>query len=106
MNIQQLMKQAQQMQAKMQEMQDKLAQMEVDGKSGGGLVNVVVNGKGDVLSVKIDPSLLKPEEGDMLEDLILAAINDGRGKANTLMEEEMKKVTGGMGMPSGMKLPF
>lgn len=105
MNIQQLMKQAQQMQSKMQEIQEKLGQTHVDGKAGGGLVNVVVNGNGDVLQIKIDPSLLKADEGEMLEDLILAAINDGKGKAKDMMESEMKKVTGGMGMP-GMKLPF
>jgi DNA-binding YbaB/EbfC family protein len=105
-NINQLMKQAQEMQAKMAEMQEKMGQTVIDGTSGGGLVTVTVSGKGEMKALKIDPSLVNGEEIEVLEDLIVAAYNDARIKAETLSQEEMSKLTGGLNLPGGMKLPF
>jgi len=101
-----MMKQAKQLQEKMQAVQEEIAAMSVDGVSGGGLVAVTTNGKGDVKSVRIDPSLLKPEEVEILEDLIVAALSDARGKAEALVAEKMQAMTGGLNLPPGMKLPF
>lgn len=105
-NLGQLMKQAQAMQARMAELQDQLGRMEVEGAAGGGLVKAVVTGKGEVKKLKLEPSLVDPKEVEVLEDLIVAAINDARGKAETAAAEEMKKLTGGLNLPPGMKLPF
>lgn len=105
-NIGQLMKQAQQMQAKMTELQEKLANITVEGTAGGGLVTVTMTCKNDVKGLKVDPSLLNPEEAEMLEDLIVAAMNDARSKAETKSSEEMSQLTGGMKLPGGMDLPF
>ncbi len=105
-NLGQLMKQAQQVQAKMAEMQEKLAAMEVEGAAGGGLVKATVTGKGELKHLKIEPSLVDPKEVEVLEDLVVAAVNDARGKIDALTAEEMKKVTGGIPLPPGMKLPF
>ena len=101
-----MMKQAKQLQEKMQAVQEEIAAMSVDGAAGGGLVAVTTNGKGDVKSVRIDPSLLKPEEVEILEDLIVAALSDARGKAEALVAEKMQAMTGGLNLPPGMKLPF
>ena len=105
-NLGNLMKQAQQMQAKMQEMQQRLAEMEVEGASGGGMVKVTATGKGDVKRLKIDKSLVDPNDVEVLEDLIVAAINDARSKADAMSVEEMQKLTGGLNLPPGIKLPF
>jgi len=105
-NFSDMMKQAQEMQKKMKELQDGLANLEVEGSSGGGLVSVKVNGKGEVKKIKIDPSLMKPEETEILEDLIVAAFNEAKKKAEEASAEEMKKMTGGMNLPPGFKLPF
>lgn len=105
-NLGQLMKQAQQMQAKMAEMQEQLGRMEVEGAAGGGLVRATITGKGEVKQLKIEPSLVDPKEVEVLEDLIVAAINDARTKADNAAAEEMKKLTGGLNLPPGMKLPF
>jgi hypothetical protein len=105
-NLAGLMKQAQQMQSKMQEMQAKLEAMEMVGEAGAGLVRVTLNGKGNMRGIKIDPKLIDPSEAEMLEDLIVAAHRDARGKIDAMMESEMQKVTGGMQLPPGMKLPF
>ena len=105
-NLGQLMKQAQQMQTKMAEMQEKLATLEVEGAAGGGLVRATVSGKGELKSLKIEPSLVDPKEVEVLEDLVVAAVNDARGKIDALAADEMKKVTGGLSLPPGMKLPF
>jgi nucleoid-associated protein EbfC len=105
-NLAGLMKQAQQMQSKMQEMQAKLEAMEITGESGAGLVRVTLNGKSDLRKVKIDPKLLEPVDIEMLEDLLLAAHRDARSKIEAASAEEMQKVTGGMQLPPGMKLPF
>jgi DNA-binding YbaB/EbfC family protein len=101
-----MMKQAQELQEKMQSLQSEIAEMEATGTSGGGLVSVVVDGKGGLKSVKIDPSLAKPDEVEILEDLIVAAAHDARGKAEALAEEKMKSLTAGLPLPPGMKLPF
>ena len=103
MNIVQMMKQAQELQGKMKAMQEELAAMVLEGQSGGGLVKIALNGKGDMQSVKIDPSLLK-DEIEVLEDLILAAFQDARGKAEAAMQERMQAATAGLPIPPGLKL--
>lgn len=105
MNIQGIMKQAQMMQKRMEETQTKLAQQEVEGSSGAGVVRVVMSGKFETKKISIDKSLVNPEEIDILEDLIVAAINDARSKADKLMEDGMKEVTGGVNL-GGLRLPF
>ena len=105
-NLSGLMKQASQMQAKMQELQTKLEAMEVEGSSGAGMVTVTLNGKSDLKRVKIDPKLADPAEMETVEDLIVAAHADAKRKLETAAAEEMQKVTGGMQLPPGMKLPF
>ena len=105
-NMNQMMKQAQEMQAKMSEMQGRLDSSEIEGSSGGGMVKVTLTGKGDLRRIAIEPSLLKPEDAEMLEDLIIAAHNDARAKVENFMQDEMAKITGGLKLPPGMKLPF
>jgi hypothetical protein len=105
-NLGQMMKQAQQMQERMAELQSKLEAVEISGASGGGLVNVTLNGKGEMRSLKIDKSLVDPNEVEVLEDLILAAVNDAKAHVEAHMADEMKKLTGGLALPPGMKLPF
>jgi nucleoid-associated protein EbfC len=105
-NLGQMMKQAQAMQAKMQEMQATLERTEVTGVAGGGMVTVTVTGKGEMRRIKIDPKLVDPNEVTMLEDLIVAAANDARAKADQQMQAEMAKLTGGLQLPPGFKLPF
>jgi hypothetical protein len=105
-NLGQMMKQAQQMQAKMAELQDKLAGSEMTGAAGGGMVQVTMNGKGELRAVKIDPSLLTPADAEVLEDLVVAAANDAKTKVESHVAEEMQKLTGGLALPPGMKLPF
>ena len=105
-NIGNMMKQAQQLQKKMAEAQDKLNQIEVEGTSGGGMVKVTSTAKGVIKRIDIDESLLKKDEKEILEDLIVAAINDSKQKGETVAQEEMKSLTGGLPLPPGMKLPF
>ena len=105
MNMQGLMKQAQMMQKKMEEAQEKLAQTEVIGVSGGGMVKVTVTGKMATKKVEIDKSLLNDEDVEILEDLIVAACNDAQSKAEAMMADGMKDVTGGLNL-GGLKLPF
>jgi nucleoid-associated protein EbfC len=105
-NLAQMLKQAQQMQARMAEMQTKLAEIEVTGAAGGGMVQVTLNGKGEVKKLKLDKSAVDPNETEVLEDLILAAFNDAKARADRLATEEMEKLTGGLKLPPGMKLPF
>jgi len=90
----------------MEAMQEEVAALEVSGSAGGGLVSVTMNGKSEMKGVKIDPSLMKPEEAEIVEDLIVAACNDARGKAEALLAEKMREMTGGLQLPPGMKLPF
>ena len=97
-----MMKQAQAMQAKMARVQEELAAMEIDGTSGGGMVRVVANGKQEILSIRIKPEVVDPEEVEMLEDLIMAALAEAREKAARAMEQAMAKVTGGLGLPPGL----
>jgi nucleoid-associated protein EbfC len=105
-NLGQLMKQAQQAQAKMAELQAALDQAEVTGQSGGGMVTITTSAKGDPKKVKIDPKLVDPNDVQMLEDLITAALRDARQKGEALVQEEMGKLTGGLSLPPGFKLPF
>ncbi len=105
-NLGQMMKQAQAMQAKMQEMQAALERTEVTGAAGGGMVTVTVSGKGEMRRIRIDPKLIDPNEAAMLEDLIVAAVNDARAKVDQQMQAEMAKLTGGLQLPPGFKLPF
>lgn len=101
-----LMKQAQAMQSKMAEMQAELDHVLVEGRSGAGMVTVTLTAKGGMKGVKIDPSLLKPDEAEMLEDLIIAAHEDARRKAEDALQERMKSITAGLPLPPGLKLPF
>jgi len=105
-NLSGLMKQASQMQAKMQEMQAKMEAMEVEGQAGAGLVTVTLTGRGDMKRLKVDPKLADPAEMEMLEDLVVAAHTEAKRRIEEIMAEEMAKVTGGMQLPGGMKLPF
>lgn len=105
-NLGQMMKQAQQMQTKLAEMQSRLAEVEVDGAAGGGMVKVTLTAKGDLRKVKIDPQAVDPADVEVLEDLVLAAFNDAKAKAEARMQEEMGKLTGGLNLPPGLKLPF
>ena len=106
MNINDMMKQVEAMQSRMTEMQAKVEQLTVTGQSGGGMVKVTLNGKGVMKSLAIEEALLKPEDREILEDLIVTAHNDAKAKAEAMMAEEMKQVTGGLALPPGLKLPF
>ena len=99
-----LMKQAAELKSKMEAMQAELEQIEVEGSAGGGLVTVKLSGKGEVKGVKIDDTLMQPSEKEILEDLIVAAHTDARRKAETLLQEKMQSVAGGLPLPPGMKL--
>ncbi|MEZ5855576.1 MAG: YbaB/EbfC family nucleoid-associated protein [Hyphomicrobiaceae bacterium] len=103
-DLMKLMQQAGQIQQRMQAMQEEMAALEIEGQSGAGLVKVVLNGKGEMRTVRIDPDLMKPGEAEMLEDLIVAAHQDARTKVEATMAERMKEVTGGLPLPPGMKL--
>ena len=105
LNIQGIMKQAQQMQRKMKETQEKLGLEEREGSSGGNMVKVILNGKSEMKSISIDKSLLNEDDVSVLEDLIMAAYNDAHQKIDTMMEEGMKEATNGVGL-GGLKLPF
>jgi DNA-binding YbaB/EbfC family protein len=99
-----MMKQAAQLQSKMKAMQDELEHVEVEGMSGGGLVTVRMTAKMEVKAVKIDESLMKADEREILEDLMVTALNDARRKAEAAMQEKMQSLTGGLGLPPGMGL--
>ena len=103
-NFAEMMKQAQQLQGRMAEMQAELERTLIEGRSGGGMVTVTLSGKGDMTSVKIDKSLLRPEEAEILEDLIVAAHQDAKAKVEEAMKEKMKGLTGGLPLPPGLKL--
>ena len=105
-NLGNMLKEAQKLQSRMAEMQQKLAETEMSGSAGGGLVNVTLNGRGEMRKIKIDPSLADPNEVEVLEDLIVAACNDAKAKIDAYMAEEMGKLTGGLPLPPGFKLPF
>ncbi|MGI6784411.1 MAG: YbaB/EbfC family nucleoid-associated protein [Aminivibrio sp.] len=99
MNMDKIMKQAQKMQAQMAKVQEELAGETVEGSAGGGMVTVTANGQGDVVGVKIDPEVLGDEDAEMVEDLVLAAVNEALRRSKELAAEKMGRVTGGLGMP-------
>ena len=101
-----MMKAASEMKGKMEAMQAELANLVVEGRSGGGLVTVSLSGKGDLKGLKIDPSLANPSEIEVLEDLIIAAFNDAKGKSEAEVQRRMSEVTAGLPIPPGMKFPF
>jgi DNA-binding YbaB/EbfC family protein len=105
-SLDEIMKMAQNVQAEMQKAQENLEKIEVEGAAGGGLVKVRATAKGQINAVEIDESLLKPEEKAMVEDLVAAAINDARAKADAAAAPELQKMTSGMPLPPGFKLPF
>jgi len=101
-----LMGKAKEMQAKFQAMQEEIAALEATGQAGGGLVTVVLTGKFEMRSLRIDPSLFKEDEVEILEDLILAAHNDAKSKVEAVMQQKTAEMTAGLPIPPGMKLPF
>jgi DNA-binding YbaB/EbfC family protein len=105
-NLGQMMKQVQELQSRMQEMQARLETLTIEGQAGGGLVKVTLNGKGALKTVSMDPSLLKPEEKEILEDLLVAAHADAKGRMEAALAEEMKAVTGGLPLPPGFQFPL
>ncbi len=106
MDIMGIMKKAQAMQEKLAETQEALSRVEVEGQSGGGMVKVTLTGKFDLKAIKLDPSLMKPEDVEMAEDLIVAAFAEAKGKAERAAAGMMQEVTAGLPLPPGMKLPF
>ena len=104
-NLGQMMKQAQEMQTKVQEMQEKLVDIEISGVSGAGMMTVRLNGKGEMLGLHIDPSLLNSNDAEIVEDLIVAAFSDAKGKLEVRVGDEMSKITGGLNLPPGFNLP-
>ena len=105
-NLGNMLKEAQKLQSRMAEMQAKLDAIEMAGAAGGGMVTVTLNGKGEMRAIKIDPSLVDPAEIEILEDLVVAAFNDAKAKVEAHVQDEMSKLTGGMNLPAGLKLPF
>jgi DNA-binding YbaB/EbfC family protein len=105
-NLEELMKMAQEAQSKLMQAQEDLDKVEVEGASGGGLVKVRASAKGRIIAVTIDESLLQPSEKQMVEDLVAAAINDARAKADVAATEAMRGATGGLQLPPGFKMPF
>ncbi len=99
-----MMKQVQELQGRMQRMQEELSALEVSGQSGAGMVRITLNGKGEVRAVKIDPSLLKPDDAEMVEDLVMAAFQDAKSKVEGEMQKKMQEVAGGLPLPPGLKL--
>lgn len=106
MNLQKMMKQAQEMQTKFAALQEEIGQREMEGSSGGGMVTAVVSGKGELRKLNIDPKIIDPEDKEMLEDLVIAAFNDAKTKMDEAANAEMQRATAGMGLPAGMKMPF
>ena len=105
-NLGQMMKQVQELQSRMQEMQARLETLMIEGQSGGGLVKVTLNGKGVMKAVSVDASLLKPEEREIMEDLILAAHADAKSRMEATLADEMKEMTGGLPLPPGFQFPI
>ncbi|TYC79940.1 YbaB/EbfC family nucleoid-associated protein [Stappia sp. BW2] len=106
MDFLKMMKQAKQMQEQMGSLQEQIVEIEAEGSAGGGLVTVRLNGKSDLKSLSIDPSLLKEEEKEILEDLLIAAHTEARAKVEQAIQEKTQELMGGLGLPPGMKLPF
>ena len=105
-NFNDMIKQAQKLQQKVTDMQTQLEGVTMDGQAGGGLVKITISGKNDLKKIQIDPSLLKEDEKEVLEDLIVAAHNDAKNKLEAHVQDEMSKVTGGFNLPAGFKMPF
>lgn len=105
-NMQKMMKQAQEMQERLAAMQEEMEKKDIEGQAGGGMVKVTLSGKGEARAIQIDNSLLKADEKDVLEDLIVAAINDAKRKTEEAFSDQMGSMTGGMQLPEGFKLPF
>jgi DNA-binding YbaB/EbfC family protein len=103
-DLMKMMKQAQDLQARMQKMQEELTALEVEGQAGAGAVRVTLNGKGEMRALRIDPSLMKPGEAEIVEDLVLAAFQDAKAKVEAQMQEKMQDITGGLPLPPGLKL--
>ncbi len=101
-----MMKKAQELQGKMQEFQENLGNLMIEGRSGGGLVTVAMNGKGELKGIKIDPSLFREDEVEVLEDLLIAAHKDAKDKVESEVQSKMAEMTAGLPIPPGMKLPF
>ncbi len=99
-----MMKQVQEMQAKMQQMQQELENQEITGQSGAGMVSVTLNGKGEIRGLKIDPTLMKPDETEIVEDLVIAAVQDAKAKVDAANQEKMKDMAGELPLPPGLKL--
>lgn len=105
-NISGMLKQAQKIQQQMQDMQTKLGELEIEGEAAAGMVKVVLNGRSEMRRIKIDPSLIDPDDIETLEDLIVAAVNNAKQRVEEHVQGEMGKLTGGLPLPPGMKLPF
>ena len=105
-NLAKMMQQAQKMQERMNDLQESLLRMEVEGRSGAGMVTVALNGKGEMKRVKLDRSAVDPNDIEVLEDLIVAAHGDAKVKVETRVQDRMKELTGGMPLPEGFKMPF
>jgi len=105
MDFMKMMKQAKELQSKMGDLQEQMGAVEAEGTSGGGLVTVRVNGKQELLSVKIDPSLLKPEEAEIVEDLVVAAHTDAKAKVDVAVQQKTQEIMSGLGLPPGMIPP-
>ncbi len=106
MNLAKMMKQAQELQGRMAAVQEDLAQAEIEGHSGAGMVKAVMSGKHELKRLSIDPSLVVPDDTEVLEDLIVAAVNDARAKVEVHARDEMARLTGGLNLPAGFNLPF
>ena len=105
-NLGQMMKQAQEVQTKMQEMQEKLVEIKITGSSGAGMVTVTLNGKAEMISLNIDPSLFNSSDAEIVEDLIVAAFSDAKAKVEERVSKEMSQITGGLNLPPGFNLPI
>jgi len=103
-DLMKMMKQAQELQSRMQQMQEEMSAMEAEGQSGAGAVRVTLNGKGEMRGLKIEPNLLKPDEAEMVEDLVLAAFQDAKKKVEEKVQAKMQEITGGLALPPGFKL--
>lgn len=99
-----MMSKVREMQGRMEKMQAELAEMEIEGQAGGGMVRVTMSGKGDIRKVRIDPALMKPDEAEIVEDLVMAAAADAKSKVESVMQSKMADVTGGLPIPPGLKL--
>lgn len=103
-DLMKMMKQAQELQSRMQKVQEELGALEIEGQSGAGAVRVTLNGKGEMRALRIDPGLMKPDEAEMVEDLVIAAFQDAKTKVEAAMQTKMQEIAGGLPLPPGLKL--